>query len=462
MIPHLHKGASARSALILGLTLIPPALILLFRPLNFTFQQSAILASFVVTILWWATGAVERTVASIFLLAVFLLGSGAPMSTVFTFPLSENFVMILLSFLFSQGIANSGLLGKLLQPLLLRFARTPSRMILFLIASSMVSIFIIPQPFSRIIVLSLIYREYFNRRNLSKELSAVLMCGLYYFSVLVNTVMIRGDIMLNGALISMANQPVGETLWMQYMTAPTLAFILLSALLYLFVFRKTLATFPESEPDASEPVNLTRKDWRNLLFLAAVVLVWATEEFHPISGTVVVLVATVLMFPLGMLGLQDWKSINVKLLIFLTAAFAVGGTLRACGVADRLISLFLPLFPPAFSISYVLVVVITTLLLHMVLGSNITTMSVVVPVLMSIGEGVAPPLPLMFILCITICSQFILSFHHVILLLGEGSGSFSTKELLQIALPHTALALIALFLLYLPWWCLTGGLAIGG
>ena len=189
-----------------------------------------------------------------------------------------------------------------------------------------------------------------------------------------------------------------------------------------------------------------------------VVIIWATEDFHPITGTAVVVVATVLMFPLGMLRLPDVRSINVKLLVFLTAAFAIGGTLKACGVADRLFALFLPIFPDTFSLTYVLVVLVTCVLLHIVLGSNITTMSVVVPGLMSIGAGVAPALPLMFTMCIAVCSQFILPFHHVILLLGEGNRYYSTKELVKMGLPQTVVMFLVVFLFYLPWWRLIGAM----
>lgn len=80
-------------------------------------------------------------------------------------------------------------------------------------------------------------------------------------------------------------------------------------------------------------------------------------------------------------------------------------------------------------------VLLTVVLLHTVLGSNITTMSVVVPGLMSIGAGVAPPLPLMFLICIAVCSQFLLPFHHVILLLGEGDRCYSTMSCSGLAFP---------------------------
>ena len=99
------------------------------------------------------------------------------------------------------------------------------------------------------------------------------------------------------------------------------------------------------------------------------------------------------------------------------------------------VSLFVPVFPQTFSPAYAAVVLLTVVLLHTVLGSNITTMSVVVPGLMSIGAGVAPPLPLMFLICIAVCSQFLLPFHHVILLLGEGTAAIPPMSCSGLAFP---------------------------
>lgn len=185
----------------------------------------------------------------------------------------------------------------------------------------------------------MIYREYFARINLSEPLRTALLFGLYYFSILINMSMIRGDIILNGALSSMAGLTVDEGVWAAYMLAPTLAYLLAAVLLYRFLFRRVLRTFPHSPAQTAERVQLTGSERRNLVFLLAVVVLWATEDFHPLTGTLVVAAATALMFPLGLLRLPDVKAINVKLLIFLTAAFAIGGTLKSCGVADRLFSL---------------------------------------------------------------------------------------------------------------------------
>lgn len=448
---------SLKRALFLAATLIVPVLLLAAQPLDMSLQQSAVLAALVLTITWWVTGAVDRTCASLFLLTVFLLVSGAPAKTVFSFPLSENFLMIVFSFLFSQGVSNSGLAGRLLQPLLRRYAGTPGRLIAAMVLSAAAMVFVIPQPFSRIILLSLIFRDYFDTLELKGSVRSALMLGLYFFSILINMAMFRGDIILNGALVSMSGLSLDEGQWVRYMALPTLGYLLLAIVLYRLLFGGALKAFPSAvrrREEATAP--LSGQEKRNLAFILITVVIWATEDFHGLSGTVVVIAATVLMVPMGLLRLPDLSSVNVKLLVFLTAAFAIGGTLKACGVADKTFALFVPIFPASFSLPYVLAVLVVSVLLHTLLGSNITTMSVVVPGLMSIGAGIAPAQGLLFLIYIAVCSQFLLPFHHVILLLGEGKGYYSIKEMLRLGIAHTALMVGAALLLYLPWWRAAG------
>ncbi len=441
------------------LTLVPAAILLLLRPIGMDLRQSAVLAALVVTILWWITGVVERTIASAFLLLVFLLISGAPVKTVFTFPLSENFLLIVFSFLFSQGISNSGLVDRLLQPMLNRFGRTPLRLVGMMVLSAFVMAFIIPQPFSRIILLSLIYDNYLTRMGLEHERKAALMLGLYLVSILVNMTMIRGDIILNNALLTMSGVAMSEGTWMTYMTVPTLLYLVLALGLYFVLFRVPLQ---ESRPLLDVPQTqdhkgrISNEEKRNLILILLTVAIWTTEELHGLSGTIIVIAATLLMIPFGMLKRPDLKAVNLKLLVFLTAAFSIGGTLNTCGVADKLFSLFAKAFPDTFSLPYILLVLAASILLHMLLGSNITTMSVVVPGLMTIGAGTAPAHVLLFLIYIAVCGHFVLPFHHVVILLGEGKGYYSTKELLRFGLPHTILTVATVLVVYLTWWRVMG------
>ena len=309
----------------LGASVCPGLLLLALRPLGMTWQQSAVTACLLLVLIWWVTGLVERTAASCVLLACFFLLSGAPAKTILTFPLSENFVMIAVSFLFSQGIMNSGLAERLLEPLLFRHARTPVRLLVAMILCSGVVMCFIPQSISRIIIVASIFSHFFDELGLDRELKAVLMFGLFFTSIFLGLLMIRGDLVLNYGLMTVSGIALTEGEWVRLITVPTAVFLLLAVGLYALLYRRTLAEYHPASLQAGERVPMTGREKGTLVFLLLVVAAWGTEPFHHISGTVVVCAGTALMFPLGLLRLPDLKSVNLKLLVFLTAAFSIGG-----------------------------------------------------------------------------------------------------------------------------------------
>ena len=227
-------------------------------------------------------------------------------------------------------------------------------------------------------------------------------------------------------------------------------------MLFLLLFRRLLKTYRPAPPAPGKPAPLSTKEKGWLVLIGAVVILWALEDLHGISGTVLVCIGTAAMFPAQLLRPRDIKEVNVPLLLFLTAAFAIGGGLKGCGVADLVFSQFVPLFPDSFSVEYALLALLTTIALHMLLGSNITAMSVVVPGLMSIGAGVAPSVPLLLIIFLGICGHSLLPFHHVLLLMGEGKGHYTGKDLLRHTLPITILIVPVVLVLYLGWWRIIG------
>src|SRR5690554_2890362 len=99
-------------------SLILPILVLIFRPLNLDLNQALVLAALLFAITNWTTRAIKSIYVSIILLAIFSIFGDTPLNKVFSFFISENFILITFSFIFSQGIANSKLPEKLLYPLI--------------------------------------------------------------------------------------------------------------------------------------------------------------------------------------------------------------------------------------------------------------------------------------------------------------------------------------------------------
>jgi hypothetical protein len=77
-------------------SIIIAGLIIILQPLDMSIDQSIILAALLVTIVLWTTNVISKSYASVFLLVAFMVFGKTPIRQIFSFPLSENFVMIVL------------------------------------------------------------------------------------------------------------------------------------------------------------------------------------------------------------------------------------------------------------------------------------------------------------------------------------------------------------------------------
>ena len=427
------------------------ALILLIRPFEMSVQQSLIVSTLLLALIWWTTGCVKKWITSIVLLLAFSIYGGTPLKNVFQFPLSTNFLVIFFAFLFSQAIANSGLTRRLLLPILQRYIDSIGKFLAFVVVCNIVFIFIIPQPFARVILLAYILGEYLNQVCDDKDAKEILIFSVYCLSMTANMMFLRGDIIMNYAILSFAELSVTESQWMTAMALPTLLLLVLETVLIRVYFSKGLrsAGFHAAENKESyEPLSVKAK--LQLLVIFLTIIFMATESIHGISGWIVILVGTVILTILGLLKPTDIKSVNFELLIFFTAAFAIGPVMKTSGVAQLIFARFTNLFPAEFGFGYLLLVIVITMLLHMVLGSSVTTTSVVVPGILLIAQGVAPTVPIVFAIYVAVYVQFLLPIHNVVLMLG--TKEYKSSIVSRFGVLTTFLVPIFILTVYYFWW----------
>ena len=92
----------------------------------------------------------------------------------------------------------------------------------------------------------------------------------------------------------------------------------------------------------------------------------------------------------------------------------------------------------------------------MVLGSLVTTTSVVIPGLFILTKGIVPLEIMMFLVYTSIFSHYLLPFHSVGLVVGEGSKFFDDRVVFKFGLVMTVITVLSPLLIYLPWWKLVG------
>ncbi len=437
---------------------VPAAAVLAFRPFGMDPGQSLTAASLVLAVGLWTTGAAGKAAVSVLLLAAFLAFGRTESARILRFPLSESFPVIVLAFLFSQGIAKSGLARKLLLPALDRWAGTPGRLLAAMILSSFVFVFLIPQPFSRVIILSGIFSECLESRGLPDRLRERLLFALHLFSALANNLFLRGDLVLNPAFLGFAGLPEGGRAWGGRLFAPTLAHMALVLAAFLVFARKDLRVQagPVGAAGIAAYPSLPASERRSILLIGVVLAAWALEGLHGIRGVWIAAAGTAGMFAAGLLGLKDLRAVNPGLLLFLTAASSIGTVLADSGIADRVFPRLAVLLPQAWSPGLALGVVGVSMAGHMLLGSNMTSLSVLVPAFRAVGEGVGAPEAVVFLVFVSVTTQFLLPFHHVVILLGAEAGRYGRGTVFRFGLALTLISAAAAAFLYPAWWGIRG------
>lgn len=423
-------------------------------------RQSIVVASLILAVIWWTTECLDKTITSVMLLVSFLVFSGTSATTVFSFALSDSFLLIVLTYLFSRGIIVSGIVDRFLEPLLIRAAKTPFKAICTVVLMLAVTMYVIPQPLARLIIVAEIFSRFLDKTRISKEGKIVLNFSVFFMYIFVNATTLNADIILNTAAVKAAGLTnFTDFQWIKYMGVPSLIYLMIAMGLLLFVFRKELAS---ADLDASHAeVQITeerdrKKDKWILVLIVATFVLWMTEPLHGIKAWIITSGGIIAMFALGLLQLKDWRAIDIPTLVFLTAAISIGSVMKATGVADIVFSMLRDIIPNAGVMGYIIIIMAISICMHMILGSNTTAISIVAPGMIVMCAGVIPAPVVMCIVYISLTTQWLFPFHSVGMMIGVSKGFFPSSYMLRMGLILTGVVFIAVFGLYVPWWKLMG------
>jgi di/tricarboxylate transporter len=185
------------------------------------------------------------------------------------------------------------------------------------------------------------------------------------------------------------------------------------------------------------------------------IILWLTEPLHKIPAACTALVMVAVLFLLRALRVTDLKSVNPSLLLFLTAAFSIGRTLTANGIASAITGKIFAFLPGPESAAHIPVISATIMVLHLILGSAITTLSVVIPALAADTNVLTPTTTALLALTL-INMQYFLPIHHVTIMIGAADGCYSQKETLKLGTCFFFIMIPFILLIFLPWWRFVG------
>lgn len=361
--------------------------------------------------------------------------------------------------LLSVGIMSSGALDRYVERLFRLGGGSVVKQLVIACLLGLVLIFLIPQAFARVILLGGIYSRIFIARDeVERKALAALIFGA--FGAVTGTYMmfLSGDIVLNYGAVNFSGPEMAGVLnfanWFKYMGLPgALATLVLMGVIYL-VFRNEFAGFSESMIQKTQEGQ--KENRLALLIMLAIVIFWMLEPVHGLPAWIGALVAVIIFLAMKIIEPKDFKSIQPELLIFLTVIFSIGKVFGSTGITE-IIFQKLEGFMAAGGTGFLLTTSILIMVLHMLIGSSMATMSVVLPVLVPLAQAKGfEPVVITLISYIMVNLHFLLPVHHATMMIGTARDFYPDKFMFRLGLPMTILVLLIIFGIFLPWWKIIG------
>lgn len=379
-------------------------------------------------------------------------------------PLIESTIYLVIgAYLIASAVKASGLGNRIAYMFILKYVDSYKDIIISIFVLTFILSLLIPHPWPRAFLILAVMVAIIKNANLPKEDGIKIGFTVFAASVPVSTIFLTGDSVVNPLAVEFAGMQMGWIDWLIYMGVPGVVSSTLTCILILKLFKPS----SNVDIDKTEIQNkitsmgaLTSSEIRVIVWLSIAIVLWMTDFIHGIAlGWITLLIAMLMSFPgIGeVLKPKDWGEVPVQVLIFLTAAIAIGRVGAETGMNDWIAQTLLPAALPSNVFILGLFIAGFSILIHMVLGSVIAVMGIVIPSLIAFTQGMdISPIVVSLIAFTTISTHYILPFHHLNLIVGLEKGGYSDRESMRLGLLLTIVVIIVILLVQIPWWNLIG------
>lgn len=436
-------------------------LLALWNPLEMDNDQRILLSSLVFTVALWATEAVHKSIACIFLLVSFSLFGKTPLINIVNFAWSDTILLIITTTWLSVGMMKTGLIHHYVEALFRKNSSSIWRLLLLPYLFGAVLVFFIPQAFARVIIIGVIFHSLLSAKNEEENKAKQVLIFNGFLGVTMSYMLFNnGDIVLNQAAIRFSGDEVREVLtfgrWFVLMALPSLLTAMVSLVLTFLLFKKELQGFTETMivKGAYHNTELSKeKQYLSMAVMLVIIILWMTQSLHGISPWISALVGVFIMFGMKILDRGDLSSVNPHFLLFLIIVFSIGKVLGQSGITEVIFEHLKHWIPTGNSSLYLLLIAGVVMVLHICIGSSVATMSVVLPIIIPLTGSLgyrAEVVTLMTYVIVNI--HFLLPFHHATVMIGTAREYYPENYMLRFGSVMTAVTFLLLGLVYFPWW----------
>lgn len=416
------------------------------------------------TVVWWAAQVAQSGyVSGLYLMLLCLLKVAEP-AVIFSSWTTSTIWLVAGAYLIASAVRNSGLGERLSYAFILRFVRGWRSIILSAFALTFLLSLLIPHPWPRAFLIMSVMAVVIKAAEIPKRDAAIIGFSVFASSVPASLIFITGDASINPLAASYAGESVSFLRWLCVIGPPAALLTLLTLALILVLFKPSASVTIDLEQVRQAQAKLgrmSRREIRTLVWVLLAVALWVTNGITGLDiGWITMLVAMGMSLPVvgEVLEARDWGEIPVHVMVFLTAAIAIGKVGAVTGMNDWIAATLMPAAMPDNPFLLALCISVLAIVIHMFMGSVIAVMGITIPAFLTFAQDAhISSLAIIGIVYLSVAGHYILPFHHLNILVGQGeeNGMYTQKETARMGWP-LFLAVLLTVAAGTAWWVFLG------
>ena len=356
------------------------------------------------------------------------------------------------AYLIAGAVKDSGLGQRIAYAFMLKFVKSAKSLILSIFALTFVLALLIPHPFPRAFLILAVVSVIAESAGYGEDDRGKLGFLIFAAAVPCSMFFMTGDSTLNPLVASYGangGAAIGFVDWFIYMSVPMVVATLCTIVLALALFKPSKELVYDREDVLAKQAalgKLSEKEIRTIVWLVIAIALWLTVSGDYLAWVTLVIGVLMAMPVIGeVLTPASWGSVDIKTLMFLTAAMAIGSVGGATGMNAWIADVVLPSTVPTNPYLFALLVCALTMVIHMFMGSVMAGLGICVPAFLTFVQGTSvSPIAVALIVFTAINLHYILPFHNLAILVGEGkdAGGYTSKEAMRMGIPLTVVTFL--------------------
>ena len=440
-------------------------LVICLLPLNGLGREGKIcLGLTLMTVVWWAAQVAQSGYISGIYLALLCLLDVAEPAVVFSSWTGSTVWLVIGAYLISAAVQNSGLGERLSYTFILRFVRGWRSIIASVFLLTLLLSILIPHPWPRALLIMSVMSVVIRSASIQPREASIITFTVFAASVPVSLIFITGDATINPLVASYAEVSVSFTQWLKIIGIPAVLLSVFTFILILILFKPAAPVsirLDRVRAAKAEMGKMTPTERQTAALTLVTVGLWVTNGITKLDIGWISLIAAMAMglpFIGGILRDMDWGEVPVHVMVFLTAAMAIGKVGESTGMNAWIAELIVPKNLPGSPILLALCISLLSVAVHMLMGSVIAVMGIAIPTFLTLAHGTElSPLLISGIVYLSVAGHYLLPFHHLNMLVGQGGGAttFGHRETMRMSGPLLVAVLFTVAASVL-WWKFLG------